>query len=165
VGPDGALYAATLPGGKVYRLKADGSAKEDESNAVLIFDLAKAEHGKADIGKAGVVIIDAREDREYTGGTPYGESRGGHVPGAKHVWFKDLISKDGYLLSKEQLAEKLHSTERYPVVDKTGLKGNWDFEFHVAWPPRPDGLSAADALKSQLGLNKSMKRRCLQPSR
>jgi len=53
VGPDGALYAATLPGGKVYRLKADGSAKEDESNAVLIFDLAKAEDGKADIDKAG----------------------------------------------------------------------------------------------------------------
>jgi uncharacterized protein (TIGR03435 family) len=52
----------------------------------------------------------------------------------------------------EQLAEMLHSTERYPVVDKTGLKGNWDFEFHFAWTPRPDGLTVADALKGQLGL-------------
>lgn len=62
---------------------------------------------KADIGKAGVVIIDTREDREYAGGTPYGESRGGHVPGAKHIWYKDLIGKDGHLLPKAELATRL----------------------------------------------------------
>ncbi|MGA8729343.1 MAG: hypothetical protein WB608_11390 [Terracidiphilus sp.] len=30
VGPDGALYAATLPSGKVYKLNAAASAKQDE---------------------------------------------------------------------------------------------------------------------------------------
>src|ERR1039458_8375626 len=50
-----------------------------------------------------------------------------------------------------QLADMLRYTGRYPVMDSTGLKGNWDFEFQLAWPPRPDGLTAADALKNQLG--------------
>lgn len=50
VGPDGSIYAATLPSGKVYKLKADASAKQDESSATLLFDAAKlpeADNGKA----------------------------------------------------------------------------------------------------------------------
>ncbi|MDR3726106.1 MAG: hypothetical protein P4K86_03590 [Terracidiphilus sp.] len=41
LGPDGALYAATLPSGKVYRLKTDATAKQDESSATVVFDAAK----------------------------------------------------------------------------------------------------------------------------
>ena len=43
VGPDGSIYAATLPGGKVYKLNAGATSKQDESTAKLIFDAAKAE--------------------------------------------------------------------------------------------------------------------------
>lgn len=43
VGPDGALYAATLPGGKVYKLNPDAAAPLDESKATVVFDAAKAE--------------------------------------------------------------------------------------------------------------------------
>jgi hypothetical protein len=39
-GPDGALYAATLPSGKVYRLKA-AAAKQDDASATVVFDAAK----------------------------------------------------------------------------------------------------------------------------
>jgi hypothetical protein len=42
IGPDGALYAATVPGGKVYKLNPDAAAKLDESTAPLVFDAAKA---------------------------------------------------------------------------------------------------------------------------
>jgi hypothetical protein len=43
VGPDGYVYAATLPSGKVYRLKADAETKQDDSNAAaVVFDLSKA---------------------------------------------------------------------------------------------------------------------------
>jgi len=52
----------------------------------------------------------------------------------------------------EQFAQLVRYNLRYPVVDETGLKGNWDLEFHLAMPPRSDGLTAADALKGQLGL-------------
>jgi hypothetical protein len=41
VGPDGALYAATLPSGKVYKLNPGAAAKLDEVTAPLVFDAAK----------------------------------------------------------------------------------------------------------------------------
>jgi len=43
MGPDGALYAATVPSGKVYRLKPDATAKQDEASAELVFDMAAVE--------------------------------------------------------------------------------------------------------------------------
>src|SRR5579863_3251349 len=43
LGPDGALYAATLPGGKVYKLKTDAAARQDESNATVVFDASKVD--------------------------------------------------------------------------------------------------------------------------
>ncbi len=41
IGPDGALYAATVPGGKVYKLNPDATAKVEESSATVVFDAAK----------------------------------------------------------------------------------------------------------------------------
>jgi len=52
LGPDGALYAATLPSGKVYRLKPDATAKQDETSAELIFDAAKLDDATADADTA-----------------------------------------------------------------------------------------------------------------
>ena len=40
-GPDGMIYAATLPGGKVFKLKPDAEAKQDDSSAIVVFDAAK----------------------------------------------------------------------------------------------------------------------------
>ena len=45
LGPDGYLYAATLPSGKVYRLKPDAAARQDESSATVVFDLDKQADG------------------------------------------------------------------------------------------------------------------------
>ena len=39
LGPDGALYAATVPSGKVYRLKPNADTKQDEASATVVFDL------------------------------------------------------------------------------------------------------------------------------
>jgi hypothetical protein len=41
IGPDGLLYAATLPSGKVYQLKPDATAKQDDSSATLVFNAAQ----------------------------------------------------------------------------------------------------------------------------
>jgi hypothetical protein len=40
LGPDGSLYAATLPSGKVYKLNPLAENKQDESNATVVFDAA-----------------------------------------------------------------------------------------------------------------------------
>ena len=47
VGPDGSIYAATVPGGKVYKLSPNSTAKQDESTARLVFDAAKTETAPA----------------------------------------------------------------------------------------------------------------------
>jgi hypothetical protein len=56
IGPDGALYAATLPSGKVYRLKPDAASKQDDVSATVVFDAAKADGAdtaiKTDSGKS-----------------------------------------------------------------------------------------------------------------
>ena len=54
LGPDGALYAATLPSGKVYRLKADATAKQDEASAEVVFDAVKLDRTKAELDDATV---------------------------------------------------------------------------------------------------------------
>jgi hypothetical protein len=46
-GPDGALYAATVPGGKVYKLNPNAAAKLDETTAPVVFDPAKVEDAAA----------------------------------------------------------------------------------------------------------------------
>ncbi|WP_411823456.1 sulfurtransferase [Leptospira sp. 'Mane'] len=54
-------------------------------------------------GDKTLYIVDVREEREFKGETPYGESRGGHVPGAKWIYFKDFLDEKGYLKSKEEI--------------------------------------------------------------
>ena len=51
LGPDGALYAATLPGGKVYKLNPAATEKQDDSSATLIFDLGKQDGENAEESK------------------------------------------------------------------------------------------------------------------
>ncbi|MEG4346904.1 rhodanese-like domain-containing protein [Microcoleus sp. A003_D6] len=58
---------------------------------------------KAILGNDNLVIIDAREPREYAGKTPYGEKRGGHIPGAVHLYYKQLMDRRGQLLTCEQI--------------------------------------------------------------
>ena len=49
-GPDGALYAATVPSGKVYKLNATSTAKQDDATATLVFDAGKPETGTTSTG-------------------------------------------------------------------------------------------------------------------
>jgi len=46
MGPDGALYAATLPSGKVYRLNPAATESQTEESATVVFDLAKTVTGQ-----------------------------------------------------------------------------------------------------------------------
>jgi len=52
IGPDGALYAATLPSGKIYRLNPGATTKQDDSSATAVFEITKLEtHSKPADGK------------------------------------------------------------------------------------------------------------------
>jgi thiosulfate/3-mercaptopyruvate sulfurtransferase len=63
--------------------------------------LARKNDVKQQMGR--VLFLDTRERREFRGATPYGEKRGGHLPGAKHLHFKALLRRNGKLRSRRQL--------------------------------------------------------------
>jgi len=80
LGPDGALYAATLPSGKVYRLKPDATAKQDETSAELIFDAAKFDDATADADTATGKVPDSKPKPD--------KAQAPEKPGAKthYIW-------------------------------------------------------------------------------
>ncbi|MGB7522544.1 MAG: rhodanese-like domain-containing protein [Spirulinaceae cyanobacterium] len=85
---------------------------------------------KARLPPQDLVIIDTRESREYEGKTPYGEDRGGHIPGAVHLHYKELLGTDGKLLARDKilfmLAAKGIESERLIVSYCTGgVRSAW----------------------------------------
>lgn len=80
--------------------------------------------------RKGWVFIDTRERREYKGKTPYGEKRGGHLPGALHLHFKRLMNKKGMVRSKkaiETLLSKKGITKKSRIVAYCtgGIRSAW----------------------------------------
>jgi len=53
------------------------------------------------------LVLDARDEGQYTGAVTRGEGRAGHVPGARHLHADGLFGPDGTFLSDEDLEEKL----------------------------------------------------------
>ncbi|MBP0017118.1 MAG: sulfurtransferase [Cyanobacteria bacterium SBLK] len=73
---------------------------------VLTWEITTEELQKA-IAQNRLIAIDTREAREYEGKTPYGESRGGHIPRAIHLYYKNLLDAEGKLLGREKIIAKL----------------------------------------------------------
>lgn len=59
---------------------------------------------KKSLKSGKVTVVDARSTDEYTGKEVRGK-RGGHIPGAKHLEWKELLTEDGRFKSPEQLKE------------------------------------------------------------
>lgn len=88
------------------------------------------EEVQAKLGRQDVVFLDTREPREYEGKTPYGESRGGHLPPAMPLFFKDLLDKNGRLLPRNDIEKVLASrgvTRDKEVVSycTAGIRSGW----------------------------------------
>jgi WD40 repeat protein len=58
------LYAATLPSGKVYQLKADANTQQDESTATVVFDMARLDQDKAGESKTQGKSPDSKADEQ-----------------------------------------------------------------------------------------------------
>ena len=61
------------------------------------------------LGSQGIALIDNREKHEFDGATPYGSSRGGHIPGALHIDWREFFTSDGTLKPRENLDALLKS--------------------------------------------------------
>jgi thiosulfate/3-mercaptopyruvate sulfurtransferase len=76
------------------------------------------------LGSQNIVLIDNREKHEFDGATPYGSSRGGHIPGALHIDWREFFTSEGHLKPRATLDSLLKSkgiqTEQEIVVYCTG---------------------------------------------
>lgn len=57
----------------------------------------------------GAHVLDVRSSAEWNGATPYGERRGGHIPGAKHLEWTSLVAPSGRVLSKPAVRKRLRA--------------------------------------------------------
>ena len=88
-----------LPGDFVVKSTPVWSIQRDEIRANL----------SAQTASQTLIVIDTRSLHEFMGATPYGEQRGGHIPGSVHFYFKDLLDAKGYLLPRDQIIAQLNS--------------------------------------------------------
>lgn len=82
------------------------------------------------VARGEVIVVDAREPREYAGETPYGEARGGHLPGALPLHYRELLTGSGYLRPRAELDALLAGrgiTAGAPVVVYCtgGVRSGW----------------------------------------
>ncbi len=80
--------------------------------------------------RARAVLVDTREKREYDGATPYGESRGGHVPGAVHLHYRQLLNPAGRLRPRATVRDLLKkagipSNKQVVVYCTGGVRSGW----------------------------------------
>lgn len=85
---------------------------------------------RSQLNSDNLVIIDTREPREFNGATPYGEQRGGHIPGAISLYFKTLLDNEGKLLPEQALLEQfaslgLTSDKTIVVYCTGGIRSGW----------------------------------------
>jgi thiosulfate/3-mercaptopyruvate sulfurtransferase len=57
--------------------------------------LISMEDVKSRIGRKGTVLVDSREDRRYLGLEEAIDPAAGHIPGAKHYFWKDSLNEQG----------------------------------------------------------------------
>lgn len=91
--------------------KPSGDSKKGNKNGHLPFTeyTANTTEVKNSLSDKKTVFLDTREEREYLGAVPYGEIRGGHLPGARHIHFKEFMDKNGFLLPAEQIERILRA--------------------------------------------------------
>jgi thiosulfate/3-mercaptopyruvate sulfurtransferase len=70
---------------------------------------------RARLDDPGFAVLDVRTADEYSGADRRA-ARGGHIPGARHVFWEDALTPDGALRPKEELAALYASVPRDATV-------------------------------------------------
>ena len=78
-------------------------SEECKNNSVNNFKLITAEDIYKLLNGKKAIIIDTRTLKEYNGAILYGEKRGGHIPGAIHIYWKDFLNNDYTLKTKREI--------------------------------------------------------------
>lgn len=107
---DGGHYALTRAGlPEEAQVPAPGKGTFTVKRTTT-WDIQKAALQKivlAGAASQSVVLADTRELREFNGAVPYGELRGGHLPGAVHLHYASLLNSIGQLRDHNTLLARL----------------------------------------------------------
>lgn len=96
----------------------------------------------AGLGGGGPVLVDMRSPEEYRGDRvspswkpfDHGAERGGHIPGAQHLFFEELQTEAGTLLEPDLLAQRFDAagaTEDTDVVTYCRLSHRGSFAWFI----------------------------------
>ena len=55
------------------------------------------------IASGSTRLLDVRTTKEYAGATPFWSQRGGHIPGARHLYWRALLDEEGFLRGSDEL--------------------------------------------------------------
>jgi thiosulfate/3-mercaptopyruvate sulfurtransferase len=102
---DGGMPAWEKAGGKPTAAKVETPARGKITATPRPELVAGLDAVKADVGKPGVVLVDARTPQYYDGKDPGSMPRGGHIPGARSLPFSSLATDDLTMKSAAETAE------------------------------------------------------------
>ena len=111
----GVLKSYLIDGGanSFFQFLSNQKQKPSGKKSVSLFQktsedltVALSELKKDKISK-DLFIVDSRDTIEYRGVPIYGEERGGHIPNAASIPFKQFLGKDGKILPKEKVLNLL----------------------------------------------------------
>ena len=112
---EGGLEAWKRSGARVER----GKSRPNSPSKLSIKDIrlnpdvvADSKWVKDRLNSGNIAIIDNRTKKEYDGATPYGSSRGGHIPKAVHIHWPEFFTGAGNLKNREALTGIL---DRYGI--------------------------------------------------
>jgi thiosulfate/3-mercaptopyruvate sulfurtransferase len=80
--------------------------------------LEEIESLKKSLKSGNATVVDARSKDEFTGKEVRGK-RGGHIPGARHLEWKELLTEDGRFKTQDQLRELFRQRGIHP--DQTAV--------------------------------------------
>ena len=127
--------AVLVDGGYSALVAVESSRIKQENKGYFVVEkrdnwLVNKEELKELIKEKNIVIIDSRSPREYEGRNPHGETRGGHIPRAINLHYREFMDAQGKLRSREtilaELAAKGISPEDQIVIYCTGgIRSAW----------------------------------------
>lgn len=123
-------YPAWKSAGGATKMGGSAALKKGDFRVELVDELYATVGEVREALTRETLLIDTREKREFDGETPYGEQRGGHLPGAKHLHFKDLLGKGGKLKTPAEIQTLLNGrgiVKKTPIITYCtgGIRSGW----------------------------------------
>lgn len=93
-----------------YEMTNNVTAEPTPSNGVILKDydrsfMATKDEVFENLGET--ILVDVRTKKEFDGSQNAGEPRGGHIKGAKHLLWTDLLNENGTLKTPEEMEEMM----------------------------------------------------------